>query len=76
MEHLEIYDRARYFTFTGDHLAGTPAEINECQSDITRLSEFLFGSENNTEKESARSSEPVLTDEEVLQRIERMVEET
>lgn len=65
---IEIYDCSRYFTFTGDHLVGTPLEINESQIDITTLYEVIFGSENKTKHESVKSSEPVLADEEVLGR--------
>ena len=71
MEQVEIYDRARYFTVTGDHLDGTPLEINSCQADISILYEFLFGSEDTTNHESVRSSESILSDQEVLCRAHR-----
>ena len=28
---IELYDRGRYFTFTGNHIPNTPVEIRECQ---------------------------------------------
>lgn len=28
---IEFYDHARYFTFTGNHLPGTPLECSDCQ---------------------------------------------
>src|SRR5262249_31557675 len=32
---VEIYDRGRFFTFTGQHLAGTPLTINNSQAAVT-----------------------------------------
>jgi putative DNA primase/helicase len=34
---IAIFDRARYFTYTGDHVPGTPETINECQDAIEKL---------------------------------------
>lgn len=46
---VEVYDRARYFTVTGDHLAGTPATIEtrqEIVADIfTRLGDSSAAAE-------------------------------
>lgn len=39
---VEVYDRARFFVFTGDRLDGTPATIEPRQSQLERvLDEFL-----------------------------------
>lgn len=41
--HVEVYDRDRYFTFTGEHLAGTPTTIEHRQSELTNLYRDIFG---------------------------------
>ncbi len=39
--HVEMYATMRYFTITGDHVAGTPLTINERQAAQTMLYETL-----------------------------------
>jgi primase-polymerase (primpol)-like protein len=39
---IEIYDSARYFTVTGQHIEGTPLSIQERQSELDDLLEELF----------------------------------
>jgi len=34
---VEIYDRERYFTYTGEHLPGTPLEVEARQDELTAL---------------------------------------
>lgn len=36
-ERFEVYDRARYVTVTGDHVAGSPRTIQQRQSELERL---------------------------------------
>ena len=36
-KEIEIYDRGRFFTVTGQHLAGTPKTIEKCQEEIIGL---------------------------------------
>jgi primase-polymerase (primpol)-like protein len=40
---IELYDRARYFTVTGQHLAGTPDGIEERGEEVLALHDELFG---------------------------------
>jgi hypothetical protein len=42
-----MYDRGRYFTVTGEHLAGTPFTIERRQERISRLYEDNTPSEAN-----------------------------
>lgn len=35
--NIELYDHERFFTWTGNHLAGTPETIEECQAEIDAL---------------------------------------
>jgi len=39
---LEMYESGRYFTLTGEHLDGTPAEIHERQDVLERLYRYYF----------------------------------
>jgi hypothetical protein len=41
-EHIELYDRGRFFCMTGRHLAGTPAIVGERQGAVTELCAGLF----------------------------------
>lgn len=38
---IEIYDHGRFFTWTGNHLAGTPETIEDCQAEIDALYQEL-----------------------------------
>lgn len=40
---VELYDRGRYFTVTGQHVAGTPETIEGRQAEISALHAELFG---------------------------------
>ncbi|MBI2862915.1 MAG: primase C-terminal domain-containing protein, partial [Chloroflexi bacterium] len=47
---LELYDRARFFTITGQHVRGTPTAINEAQGAIdVLLAEHSRGNGHRTE---------------------------
>lgn len=63
-DRIEMYDHARYFTFTGDHVASTPRQIHNRQREIDALHRQLFGSTKRTERQSSGAS--TLTDDEVL----------
>jgi putative DNA primase/helicase len=41
-EGIELYDRDRFFTVTGDHLIGTPLTINERTHELARLHAQAF----------------------------------
>lgn len=45
MPAIEVYDRSRYFAFTGDHLAGTPTELADCQAALDTLVAQFFRAE-------------------------------
>jgi len=53
---LEIYSAGRYFTITGNHLAGTPNGIEERQSELDGIVREQFSPDRN-EKE-AKATEP------------------
>lgn len=40
--HVEVYGEARYFTVTGEHVPGTPVNINPRQEELDALHRMLF----------------------------------
>jgi len=67
---VEMFSRARYFTFTGLHVDGTPIEIFDRQSELLALHERLFARRNTQhfEQRSTPSSSPLGSDEELIMR--------
>lgn len=49
---LEMYESGRYFTLTGEHLGGTPAEIHERQDVLERLYRHYFKDKTASEAEA------------------------
>lgn len=65
---VELYDRLRYMTMTGNHLAGTPETIEERQKKMAELHARLFGKvfpRTRVANDDRRSSVS-LTDNELL----------
>ena len=70
---FEAYDRRRYFTVTGKHLADTPQSIESRQEQLERVVERVFGSsaaesENGHSTISSAAKRNGLTDEELVQK--------
>src|SRR6202035_4310171 len=67
---IEMYDSARYFTVTGQHVAGTPLTVEARQGELTALHAELFGGRpRETIPEAASLSEArSLEDAELLAR--------
>lgn len=72
--HFEAYDRGRYFTVTGKHLAGTPQTIAERQEELQSVVRRVFGEESaNGHTKLVVAAEPVdnrLSDNEIIQKAE------
>jgi hypothetical protein len=70
--HFEAYDRGRYFTVTGTHLAGTPLTIEDRQEELRGVVRRVFGEEStNGHAKPVAAPEPVashLSDDEVIER--------
>ncbi len=66
--HIEMYDRGRYFTMTGNILPGTLATINERQDALDRLYARTFNENTPPQPQAARPLD--LSDRELIQRIE------
>ena len=54
---LEVYDRERYFTMTGQHLEGTPETINDRQAELDALRKEYFGEGKKSNHKKADDSE-------------------
>lgn len=67
--HIEIYDAKRYFTFSWNHLAGTPTTIEERQGELNRLYLFVFpDAEPQTPTTIPPASSFSLSDEWIIER--------
>jgi putative DNA primase/helicase len=64
---VEMYESRRYFTLTGAHLDGTPAEIQERQEVLERLYQHVFKGEQATGEVNGHKARPMdVGDEELL----------
>jgi putative DNA primase/helicase len=74
---IEMYDSARYFTMTGQHLEGTPSSIEPRQAELDALHVEIFGktSGETTKRESGQSTkslkggECALPDDKLVEKI-------
>jgi putative DNA primase/helicase len=55
---VEMYESGRYFTLTGQHLDGTPAEIHERQDVLERLYDHVFKTEKPVDATKANGHRP------------------
>jgi len=67
---IEMYDRGRYFTVTGRHLAGTPPSIESRQEQLTSLARRVFGELEGVNGHKTPTPEFVsdLSDEEIIKK--------
>jgi putative DNA primase/helicase len=65
---LEVYDRGRYFTMTGQHLEGTPTSIEDRQAELRALHKEIFGRERPAPPPKTLGPTPELTDSEIITR--------
>ncbi|HET8671177.1 MAG TPA: hypothetical protein VFM05_11275, partial [Candidatus Saccharimonadales bacterium] len=69
---IEIYDSGRFFTFTGEHVEGTPKEVFERQEQIESLYHSVGESASRKNKAATSpafiESHTVLSDSEVMDR--------
>jgi primase-polymerase (primpol)-like protein len=63
---VEMYDSGRYFTVTGQHLAGTPTTIEDRSAELKALHARLFGHTNNTTPQLPRPAPSIDIDDEGL----------
>jgi len=67
---IEIYDRLHFFTFTGNHLPGTPKIIEERPEELDKFYYDIFGEPSKSALKEIPSNLPSinLSDEELLDR--------
>ena len=67
---FEAYDRGRYFTVTGRHLAGTPRSIASRQEQLEHVVRRVFGEPKSTSGHKAPNLEFInqLSDKEVIEK--------
>jgi hypothetical protein len=64
---LEMYDRGRYFTVTGDHVQGTPTTIEDRTAELTALHAWIFSPNGaSPQPEASCRREVLLTDREII----------
>jgi hypothetical protein len=64
---VEIYDRKRYFTVTGNHLSGTPETIEARQEELDQLHAKLFPAAKPNRPVNIDGDEPQsLSDEQIM----------
>jgi putative DNA primase/helicase len=70
MGRIEMYDRGRYFTVTGRHLAGTPHGIENRQEQLTSLARRVLGEPEDINGHKTPTPEFVgaLSDEEIIKK--------
>lgn len=66
---LEIYDRARFFTVTGNHLLGTPVVVSDRQVELAALCGKYWPAETKATPASAVARPIDLSDQELLDRM-------
>jgi P4 family phage/plasmid primase-like protien len=56
MKELEIYEDGRYFTFTGEHLEGTPGTPEQRAQEVYSLCKDLFGAAEKNQGDSSNGT--------------------
>ncbi|TSD16178.1 hypothetical protein DP107_03180 [Haloglomus irregulare] len=68
---VEMYEKKRFFTVTGDHVEGTPKSAKERPEELDEVYDEHIGVETTSvgnEQASSQSSTPVLSDSELIRR--------
>jgi hypothetical protein len=70
---VEMFSRARYFTFTGIHVDGAPIEIFDRQTELLTLHGRLFATRNalNAEQHSTPAAPLLASDDELITKARR-----
>lgn len=67
-EGVEIYDRNRYFTLTGEHVRGTPRTVESRQAELDSLCRELFPENKSSTHDDDGAGNPI-ADEELIPRM-------
>ncbi len=58
--HFEMYEKRRFFTFTGNHMLGTPFEINEAPEAIKAVYDKILASKPKSNKQDQLIDEAIV----------------
>lgn len=70
-KEVEIYDRARFFTVTGQHVTGTPVDVMERQAALDALCSRLRPTDATTDQAVRPSIPATADDEQIIARARR-----
>lgn len=65
---VEMYDRGRYFTVTGEHVAGTPEDVEIRDAELWAVHAKVFGAVDVPKATHYTPTKPILSDPELIQR--------
>jgi primase-polymerase (primpol)-like protein len=65
---LEMYDRDRYFTVTGDHVAGTPRTVKDRTQELRGLHEKYIADTDTDDDPLSVPSEVRMSDDELIEK--------
>lgn len=68
LKELEIYDSARYFTFTGRHLGGTPKTVENRAQKVYDLCKDVFGDPESESEPTTPTRPHDLDDRQLIER--------
>lgn len=71
LAEIEIYDRDRYFTVTGQHVTGTPSRVEERQTVLDALCTRLWPTGTTTDQAVRPSIPATADDEQIIARARR-----
>jgi hypothetical protein len=64
--NIEMYDTARFFCVTGDHLSYTPSTIEERQLELNTIYNRVFNRPKELQKKTATDATSIMADEEII----------
>src|SRR3970282_1539478 len=65
---IEMYAAGRYFTVTGQHVEGTPVDIQERENEIKEIHERVFGSGQKPQTDSRTDNSLSLSDADLIKK--------
>lgn len=63
---FEIYDRDRFFTFTGNRVQGTPSTVEERQTQLNEIYREIFGGDKKLKSKQPEQVQLNLSDQEII----------
>lgn len=67
-DQLEMYDHARFFTVTGDHVPGTPTTVNDRGDALAAIHDEYIATDDDTEGQDPPETAITLSDKELIKK--------